>query len=350
MNRKFLPVWIVFPGLLFGLSATSLPGQATGQTNASVQQTTGQAAPTPELKMSPLKALQNFEPAEGAEYELGPGDDLTLEFPGRPELATSKVTVGPDGRITIPIAGSIKVSDLTRSLASKAIIDALAPYYKDVTVTISIDKYGSNRIIVLGNVQHPGVLYFDGTPTLLDAIARGGLMANSGSTTASGNLGASRDGIPDRVAIYRGNDQVVWVDLKALLQGGSGLADLRLKRNDIVFVPAQQEVFVSVLGAVIHPGAVALTSQSTLASVIAQAGGMAEGAGKNIQIVEHSSGKTVTIPFKSLLTPQGTDEVELHTGDVIFVPQSGWYKTTYVFQRLSPVMTMGSIAALAVAP
>jgi polysaccharide export outer membrane protein len=343
MNHKSSVIGIVFSGILLGLNARAAGAQST---DAAAPQTQ-QGPATPELKVSPMQALKNFEPAQGAEYELGPGDGLTLDFPGRPELA-SKVVVGPDGRITIPIAGSIKVSDLTRSQASKAITDALAPYYKDVTVTINIDRYGSNRVIVLGNVQHPGVLYFDDTPTLLDAIARGGLMANSNAT--SGNLGAARDGIPERIAIYRGNDTAVWVDLKSLLQGGSGLADMRLKRNDIIFVPAQQEVFVSVLGAVSHPGAVALTPQSTLASVLAQAGGMAEGAGKNIQIIQPSTGKTVTVSYKSLLTAQGTDEVKLHSGDVLFVPQSGLYKSTYVLQRLSPIAMMGSIAAIAAAP
>ena len=156
-----------------------------------------------------------------------------------------------------------------------------------------------------------------------------------------------RDGIPERCAIYRGNDQVVWVDLKQLLQSGNSMADLRLRRNDIVFVPAQQEVFVSVLGSVMHAGAIPLTPESTLTSVLAQAGGLAEGASANIQVIQPSTGKTVTVPFKSLLTLKGNDEVKLHAGDVVFVPQSGFFKSTYVIQRLSPVASIGAIAAVA---
>jgi hypothetical protein len=37
----------------------------------------------------------------------------------------------------------------------------------------------------------------------------------------------------------------------------------------------------------------------------------------------------------------------LHAGDVVFVPQSGFFKSTYVIQRLSPVATMGVMAAVA---
>ena len=94
-------------------------------------------------------------------------------------------------------------------------------------------------------------------------------------------------------------------------------------------------------------GAIALTPDSTLASVLAEAGGLAEGAAANIQVIQPSTGKTVTIPFKSLLTLKGTDEVKLHAGDVVFVPQSGFFKSTYVIQRLSPIATMGAIAAVA---
>jgi polysaccharide export outer membrane protein len=321
-------------GMFVLLSLNAAPGQE----NASASP----ASSDPQLKLSPSKVLHNFEPAVGEEYTIGPGDQITLDFPGRPELAVSKV-VGPDGRITLPLVGPVIVSDLTRGQVATLVISDLAKYYKELTVTVSIDKYGSNRIVVLGNVAKPGVLYFDDTPTLLDVLARGGLMS---ATVGEPGRGASAmDSIPERCAIYRGNDQVLWVDLRALLQSGSASADLRLRRNDIVFVPAQQQVFVSVLGSVAHPGAVPLTQESTLTSILAESGGLAEGASNNIQIVQPSTGKTTTVSFKSLLTVAGNDEVKLHAGDVVYVPKTGFYKLTYVSQRLSSIASVGLITA-----
>jgi polysaccharide export outer membrane protein len=304
---------------------------------------------TPQLKEGPDKVLQNFEPAADAEYELGPGDQIMIDIPGRPELTGSRI-VGPDGRITMPLAGPIDLNNKTREQAAKAIEDALASDYTNLSVTVSVEKYGSNRIIVMGNVEHPGVFYFDDTPTLLDAVSRGGLLpaSNVNTSIGVGNPGSvTRDGIPDIVKIYRGNDQVLTVQLRQMLESGNSLADMRLKRNDIVFVPSQQEIFVSVLGQVGHPGAIPLTPQSTLASVLAQAGGMAEGAEKNIHIIQPASGKTLTISYKQLLTAQGTNEVTLHSGDVVYVGQSGMYKATYIIQRISPLATLGTVAALA---
>ena len=336
MKRIILPARVLFAGLLLAMNTHSVLGQESTAD--------GSQSSDPQLKISPMKALQDFEPAANEEYSLGPGDEISLEFTGHPELSGKKV-VGPDGRITLSLVGPIDVADKNRNEVAKLIVNSLSPYYKDLTVTVNVDKYGSNRVIILGSVQHPGVLYFDDTPTLLDVIARAGLLANAGTGTS--NVSAVRDGIPERCAIYRGNDQVVWVNLRELLQGGNSMADLRLRRNDIVFVPAQQEVFVSVMGSVMHAGAIPLTPDSTLASVLAQAGGLAEGAGHNIQVIQPSTGRISTIPFKTLLTLTGTDEVKLHAGDVVFVPQSGFYKSTYVIQRLSAVATLGAIVAVA---
>ncbi len=335
--------WHRYPTLCAGILLLLFAEVAHSQ-----QSPSGVDQSDPKLGLSLSKILQNFEPAAGEEYTIGPGDQISLDFPGRAELAGVKV-VGPDGRITLPLVGAIAVSDQTRSQVASLIVAALSPYYKDLSVTVSVDKYSSNRVVVLGNVQHPGVLYFDDTPTLLDVIARAGLLANAeGEPTGSSALRgvSATKGIPERCAIYRGNDQVVWVDLRAMLQSGNSMADLRLRRNDVVFVPAQQEVFVSVLGDVEHPGAVPLMPESTLTSVLAQTGGLSQGASNNIQVIQPSTGKTMTISFKSLLTPQGADEVRLHGGDIVFVPYGGLAKFTYVFQRVSPVLSMGILTAL----
>ncbi len=312
----------------YGLAQTSQPAPSSGS---------GDQTPNPQLKISPLKALQNFEPPIGEEYELGPGDDISIDVPGHPELS-GKHTIGPDGRISLPIAGEIDLSNKTREAAAKAISDSLSKYYQDPAVTVSVDRYGSNHILILGNVQHPGVLNYEGTPTLLDAIARGGLMANSNT----------KDGIPERCFIYRGNDQRMEVQLKELLQSGNAMADIRLRRNDIVFVPLQQEQFVSVLGQVQHPGAITLTTGLTLPLAIAQSGGITEAAGgsPNIQVIQTATGKTIVVPFKELMKPGGGLEVTLHPGDMIFVPKSGFEKTAYVFTKIGSIATLVTLGAL----
>ena len=301
---------------------------------APATQTSVADATVPTLKINPIDALRNFEPDVNEEYRLGRGDEIAVDFAGRPDLS-AKLVVGPDGRITLPLAGDVTLAGQTREEAAKAIDTALSTYYSNLTSQVTVTKYTANKVLVLGAVEKPGVVTFDGTPTLLEALSRGGL--ETGPNKAAQ--------MPERCAIYRGQDQVVWVDLKTLIDSGNPLADLRLRRDDVIYVPNGSERFVSVLGEVQHPGAVPLTGTSTLASVLAAAGGFAGPAGNkpHIQIVDPATGFSRIISFNDLLKPAKALEITPKPGEIIFVPQSGLYRATYVVERLSPMITAGAL-------
>lgn len=327
--------------LLFGLatSRTAKAWPATSGLAAQTQQETAdnKTPPDPQLKLSPLEALRKFEPSADEEYTLGAGDEISIQFPGRAELA-SKDVVGPDGRITLPLSGPIKIAGLTREAAAKTIAGALSSYYTNLTATVEVTKYGSNHVTLLGNVKNPGAINFDQVPTLLEVLSKGGIENRPDGS------------IPEQCVIYRG-DQVFWVDLQDLLSSGSPLADLRLRRNDVIFIPALSTRTVSVMGQVQHPGEIPLHHDSTVTSVIGEAGGLSDNAGGNpeIQIIHRSKGgNTQTIRFKDLLKPTGGLEISLNPGDVIYVPKSGMAKTGFVLQQIAPFLTMGSIAVWAV--
>ena len=290
---------------------------------------------TGEMQENPLAALRAFEPPAGEEYELGPGDELTLDFGGRTEL-NSKRVVGPDGRITLPLAGSIEVADKTRQQAADAILAVLSTFYQNLSVTVGVDKYTSNRVLLLGAVEHPGVITFDSPPTLLEVVTRGGVLGAGGASET-----VRLPAVPERCAIYRGNDKVMWVDLKGLLNSGSAMADLRLRRGDVVYVPSTQDRYVSLLGQVAHPGALPLEASSTLVKLLAQAGGVTDAAGDNaqIRIISPSTGSTRIIAYRQLLQA-GRLDLTLKPGDVIFVPKSGFNKISYVFEKISPLVSI----------
>lgn len=346
---------IACAALAMGLGAASLSAQQPSQqpVDQPATVTTAPIAPPssltpadgPSLTIRDQKVLESFEPPLNEEYRLGAGDEIALDFPGHTELAGTH-TIGPDGMITLNVAGSVRIADLTRDEASKAITDALTKFYVEPNVTVKINKYTANRVRVIGFVQHPGEIPFEGTPTLLDAIGRAGLI--SPQVTANGvpsNVGPS---VPETCTIYRGNSTAVQVDLRQMLLTGNSLADMRLRRNDIVFVPEPKHLFVSVLGQVAKPGSVPLSAESTLTSVLADAGCCSADGGYNprIHILQRSSGKDIVVEYKKLLTLGGQQEYTIHPGDVIFVPISGFNKTTGIIQKLSPIATMLTFAAL----
>ncbi len=319
-----------------------LLGAARAQQHAS--------ASNPDVKPGLLAPLQSYEEPANQEYALGRGDEISIDFAGHPELNCKRI-VGPDGRISIAPAGSILVAEQTREGAATAISSAMSTYYSHPFVTVGVDRYTSNRVLVLGAVEHPGIVVFDKPPTLLEIITQsGGLLASRSSVASTlpanvpQNLNAA---FPERCAIYRGSDQVLWVDLQGMLDHGSSLAALRLKRDDIVYVPAPKERYVSVLGQVQHPGALRLDDDTTLAKLLAEAGGLTVQAGKspNLQIIQPSTGKTRVVSFRSLLQP-GSLDLTLKTGDVLYVPESGFNQASYVFQQISPLLSVFTAAVL----
>jgi len=322
---------LLFAGLVAAAQApNATPPQRAAEGNAA-------EAAGPVLKPNPLEALRNFEPAADEAYRIGRGDEIQVNFAGRPEL-DAKLVVGPDGRVTLPLAGDLKIDGMTRPEAAKAIEAALANYYDNLAVEVAVTKYTSNRVLVLGAVATPGEVSFEGTPTLLEALTRSGL--------ATGQNKAAQ--IPERCAIYRGSDQVVWVELRELVESGNTLADLRLRRDDVIYVPSLSEQFVSVLGEVQHPGAIAVTGNSTLASVLADAGGLTDQAGSNahIQIVDSRTGNSRVLTFKDVLNPAKSREIVLKPGDIVFVPKTGFARATYALERLSPLFQLSNFAYL----
>ncbi len=337
MNRfpSISSVWLLLAGMA-GASAGQQAVPANSNSAQSMAQT--QQPPEPRLKPNPMEELRRFEPAADEEYRIGRGDEITVDFTGRPELQ-AKLVVGPDGRITLPLAGEVMVASQTRAEAARTIELALATYYANLSAMVTVTKYTANRVRVLGAVDHPGPMEFDGNPTLLEAITRGGL------PTAGPE---KRPQIPDRCAIYRGSDQVMWVQLRALVDSGNPLADLRLRRDDVVYVPDPSERFVSVLGEVNHPGAVPLLSNSTLPKVLADAGGITDKAGgkPRIEIIDPSTGTRRTVMFNDLLNPTQSLEVTLKPGEIIYIPQSGFYRATWYLERLNPFAELATLAAV----
>ena len=270
--------------------------------------------------------LEQFQSGGDEAYRLGPGDELTIDVWGHPELS-GKHQIGPDGRITLPVAGDLRIIDLTREESSEAINQAFGKFYANLAVTLRVDRYTSNRIFILGRVSNPGAILFDRAPTLLEAITRAGSLP-------VGGMGSEKAALT-RCAVFRGRDQVAWIDLKSLLTGGNLALNLRLHRDDIVYVPDADDQLVYVLGEVKNPGAVRLTPDMSFLDALALSGGPTEDAAKGrIHLVRPNHELNREIKLGALLRPDPSQNIALEEGDIIYVPKSTIGKVGYVLQRV----------------
>ncbi len=268
---------------------------------------------------------EDFTTAADDQYTLGAGDLLTVDVWAHEDLSGPHV-VGPDGRITIPIVGPLDMRGLSREAAAMLISDSLAPYYRNLAVTVRVDEYRSNTVRVLGGVEAPGEFTFATRPTLLAALSAAG-----GATQSAGGNQAAR------CAIIRGRDQIYWIDLRELLWNGNISLNVNLRANDVVYVPDDNELLVYVLGEVKNPGVMRLQPNMRLADAVAQAGGWSIGAKREAtRLLRPTDGSLTAVDFKQV--EQGAYELNvlLEEGDIIHVPRSGLSKWSYFWKSLNP--------------
>jgi len=290
--------------------------------------------------ISPEEIVRRFEAPELLSYTLGDGDEISVEVWSHPELS-GKHLIGPDGKITLPVAGVISIAGFTREEAQKKITAALSAFYTDLAATLRVDRYTSYRIFILGRVGSPGALQFESQPTLLDVITRA-------ASLPIGGIGADKAGI-GRCAIIRGRDQMIWIDLKVVLNQGNLGMNIRLARNDLVYLPDAGDQLVYVLGEVKHPGAFRLTPTMTFLDAFTQAGGLTEDAAEDkIEIVRTVSGQQQEFRLKDLLGYPRKLNFTLEEGDIIYAPRRNLAKFGYVLQKtasLAGFAVLGTVGA-----
>jgi polysaccharide export outer membrane protein len=268
--------------------------------------------------------LALIEESNNPVYRIGSGDVLRLEVFGRPEVS-GKHIVGPDGKITVPLAGDISLGERTREEGRNLVTERMRTFFTQPFVTLIVDEYTSNQVTVLGRVEHAGVQKFAQAPTLAEVLAGAGAMPI-----------LDKQATLTRCAIMRGRDKLIWVDLKALLNGDPAY-NLRMKKGDIVFIPDSSDTSIYVLGQVTRPGSYRLTPRMTVLDALAQAGGPTEDAKpEQIGLYRAGSNSTEMISFADLINPARAVNFVMEDGDVLFLPRNGISEFGYLMRQISP--------------
>jgi polysaccharide export outer membrane protein len=135
-------------------------------------------------------------------YRLQPSDIISVQIKGSGESTVSNAfnlspatagsmfaspanffmdgyTIGPDGKITLPVIGELSVKDLTTEEAQQLIQKAADKY---LTKAIAIVKLTSFKVTVLGEVKNPGYYYvFNSQATILEGLGMAGDLTTFGN-------------------------------------------------------------------------------------------------------------------------------------------------------------------------
>ena len=309
------------PGILALLAGAFLAGCATGYDVVEEHVPT----PPPPRPYSSAETIKQFDASPQEPYRLGAGDQVNVLVWEKPELSGLQF-VGPDGALTVPLVGTVSVAGMTREEAAKAIREPLAKLYTGVIVTLRVEQYQANRVTVLGRVKTPGVFKFENAPSLLEAIAKAGGLAES--TVNPVNL--------THCAVIRGRDRMAWIDLSSLVDGRNISMNLRLKAEDTVLVPEDGDLPVYVLGQVAKPGPIRWTRGMSFVDALAQAGGTTrDSSPSGMYLIRPSQGKRYVISQGDLIGPEKGTNVALERGDIIFVPTNFLADVGYLLEKLN---------------
>lgn len=125
------------------------------------------------------------------EYRLGPQDVISIEVFGQcPDYCKTGITVPPTAKISYPlIREGVFVGGKTVEQIQEEVMKKLDEYIIDPKVTVTLEKVGSARYSVLGDVGTPGVRLMERRLSVYEAIVESG--------------GILRTGDRKKVVIYR---------------------------------------------------------------------------------------------------------------------------------------------------
>lgn len=193
---------------------------------------------------------------------------------------------------------------------------------RDIVYVPSVERAAGGKVsvLVLGEVNNPGVHYLTGRRTVLEAIAvAGGLTADA---TLKDVLVVKAD------AKGQGPNKV---NLAAIFRQGRIEEDFALSEQDLVYVPSSADtaggrVSVLVLGEVRSPGVHRLEGRKSALEAIAVAGGYTNDAVmRSVVVIKGGldNPKAHRIDLRSVLKKgKIKEDMLLDAQDIVFVPRS----------------------------
>lgn len=200
-------------------------------------------------------------PVDANTYRVGPGDVLRLTISG-PLTRDVLMTVGPEGTLSLPGAGTLVVRDRTLAQTRALVLERLRRDIRGAELDLRLERPRTFRVYVTGRVKQPGARMVTGSSRLADVIAPEQLESD-----------ASRRGI--RIQHADGSQEAA--DLGLFLETGDAAGLPMLRDGDVVQVPAAGS-FVHVGGAVSRPGRFEVAPGDSLSTLVRLGGGLSPAA------------------------------------------------------------------------
>ncbi len=161
-----------------------------------------------------------------SEYVIGPTDVLDISVWKEPEISRT-VTVRPDGKISLPLAGELDASGQTPLQLQTEISTRLTKFITNPGVTVLLHDVRSGAVNIFGKVAKPGSYALTKQMTVLDVIAAAGGFKDYAGLSKIYVLRVQDNGGTVR---YKFN-------FKQVIKGVKLSQNILLKPRDTIYVP-----------------------------------------------------------------------------------------------------------------
>lgn len=227
--------------------------------------------------------MLSFEPnmniATPQNYVLGPGDQLIIDIYGASQKS-QQLQVSPEGKVTIPGYGPVKVSGMTVAAAQSHIRSTLGSRYSSSQLSLSVGQTRSMTINVMGEVKVPGTYTLSAFSTVFHALYMAG---------GINDIGTLRN-----IKVFRNGRQITVVDVYEYILNGRLAGNIRLMENDVIVV-GPYDCLVGIEGNVKRPMFYEMRSTENVGTVLKYAGGFTGDAYKKAVRLTRKSGDRYTV-------------------------------------------------------
>lgn len=161
-----------------------------------------------------------------SEFILGIGDTIEISVYRQDDLQRT-VRIDISGRIMFPLIGDVEAANKSIFKLRDEIKERLSKYLIDPQVFVNVTTVQSQKIMVLGEVNSPGIFTLDSDFSVIEAISRAGGMTN--------------DAKLNNVLLIRreqGKPTASVLNLKKALKEGDISQNVSLMNGDIIYLPA----------------------------------------------------------------------------------------------------------------
>jgi len=238
-------------------------------------------------------------------YRLAADDQIMIDVYGYSEVQY-KLTVTSEGYIRIPNLGPVYVNGLTMEEAKTRITKQLSTIYSTISsgktfVQVSLGNIRSIRVLLIGEIQHPGTYTLPSLATVANALYVSGGPDDNGSFR--------------NIQVIRNGSVAATFDLYDFLTKGDLTNNIVLQDQDIVKVNPYR-TRVELLGEVKRPAIFEAKENETLQNILDYAGGYTDGSFKeNITgyRINNKEREVINVPADQIAT------FKLKSGDQFFV-------------------------------